>query len=216
MDWFVGVRETQCGVRSGRYVPSALHASPVLSSVEPDDLREIDYAVLAMVGLNGQTAYELSLFSKDGKWGLLGYSRSSLHAIPKRLAGKGYLTSTVEAAEKSGSRRRYHLTDKGHRAVRDWLASGPSLAPVDSELVARVLAGETHQPIEDLLGKLLELRRDVERRNAELKLAELGKPHLDIWQRLAFGYHRHVVEAHARWLGDVERELKQLRRRKRQ
>ncbi len=176
-----------------------------------------EYAVLAMVGLEGATAYELSLFSSSSKWGLLGYSRSALHAIPKRLDREGYLWSTVEKAEKSPSRRRYQLTETGVAAVRQWARSSPALPPVESELVARMLAWDTVRS-DELLETLLRLRPEVERREAELKLADLNTnpvPHAELGRRLAIGLHRHLLDGYTRWLKDVERELRKMRRPKR-
>jgi hypothetical protein len=61
------------------------------------------------------------------------------------------------AAKKGGSRRLYTLTEAGSRAAREWLKSRPVLPPVDSELVARLLADDMLLT-DELFATLLELR----------------------------------------------------------
>ena len=96
------------------YRPSGIGPKSGAESLTP-----IEYSILALVGHDGQTAYDLTLWASSGAWGLLGYSRSSLHEIPKRLEGKGHLRSEEVPAAKGGKRRLYRLTDKGIAAVRE-------------------------------------------------------------------------------------------------
>lgn len=168
--------------------------------------------MLVLVGRNGATAYELSLWTKAGKWGVLGYSRSALNTVPKRLEERGYLRSEAEVG-KSGRRKRYHLTDRGIGAATEWLRLPPALPPVDSELLVRILGYDLLLTTE-FLESFARLQPAIEKRRAQLILDELqpASPDADLSRRLAFSLHRRVLDAHSAWLKEVQRELRKLER----
>jgi len=176
-------------------------------------LTSAEYAVLALVGRDGQTAYDLALWATSSEWGLLGYSRSSLHEIPKRLEERGYLRSKEVPAAKGGKRRLYHLTDKGISAVREWLAAPPGLPAVDSELIVRALSGDLMRT-EEWLESLLALRPAIERRRALLTLAKQKSSSArdESGRSLAFALQDDLLNAYTTWLKRVESELRSVRR----
>lgn len=166
-----------------------------------------------MSGREGHTAYDLAQWANSGEWGLLGYSRSSLYTIPKRLEEQGYLRGEDVRAAKAGSRRLFALTDKGIAAVREWLAVPPELPIVDSELVVRILSADMMRT-EDWLESLLALRPAIELRRAVLTLARHRSRSArdDPARLLAFALHEDLLNAYSAWLKRVESERRTLRR----
>ncbi len=84
-------------------------------------LSPTSYIVLGLLEAAGEaTSYDLKrmvAISLGNFWSL---PHAQLYAEPERLAGGGYLS---ERREEGGRRRRhYRLTDRGQRALRDWLA----------------------------------------------------------------------------------------------
>ena len=171
-------------------------------------LTPIEFAVLALVGRRGQTAYDLALWANSGEWGLLGYSRSSLHEVPKRLERRGHLRGEEVPAAKGGKRRLYRLTDAGVAAVREWLATPPGLPVVDSELVVRTLSRDLMRT-DDWLESLLALRPAIEHRRAVLNLARQKSSSAgnESARLLAFALHEELLNAYTAWLKGVEAEF---------
>jgi len=174
-------------------------------------LTRIQYAVLAICGVSGATAYDLKRVSRTGNWGLLGYSKTQLGQTPKVLAERGLLHAVDDVGQ--GGRRvvRYYATERGLELARGWLAKPPRLPPVDSEAVVRVLADDLLS-LEEVYKNLLPLDDAIKLRRAELDIAEVslddGSPTL----RLAFALQREVLGAYLSWLKQVKKELREHQR----
>ena len=87
-------------------------------------LSPVSYAVLGLIGLRGpSTPYELKRAASRTIAYFWPFPHSQLYSEPMRLAEAGLL---VEARESGGRNRKvYSLTDKGRRALTDWLANPP-------------------------------------------------------------------------------------------
>jgi DNA-binding PadR family transcriptional regulator len=89
-----------------------------------DDVRltPTSYIVLGLLGLAGEaTPYELKRMVAIGVGNLWSLQHAQLYTEPERLARAGYLT---EEREDGGRRRkRYALTERGRRAIAEWVAA---------------------------------------------------------------------------------------------
>jgi PadR family transcriptional regulator, regulatory protein AphA len=83
-------------------------------------LTQTSYVVLGLVERAGEaTPYDLKQIVVATVGGFFSIPHSQLYAEPERLAGAGYLR---ERREPTGRRRKhYTVTDKGRRALAEWL-----------------------------------------------------------------------------------------------
>ncbi len=87
-------------------------------------------------------------------------AESNLYAEPKRLVTAGL----VEAREEwNGDRRRtvYSITDRGREALREWLATPPAAARVESEAHLRLLYAN-YGSKDDLLATIQSIEDDAQ------------------------------------------------------
>jgi PadR family transcriptional regulator AphA len=84
-------------------------------------LTPTSYIVLGLLEVGGEaTPYDLKQLLAESVGNFWTVQHSALYAEPERLAGGGYVS---ERREQGGRRRRrYRITAKGRRALRDWAA----------------------------------------------------------------------------------------------
>jgi DNA-binding PadR family transcriptional regulator len=84
-------------------------------------LTSTSYIVLGLLEAGGEaTPYDLKQLLAESVGNFWTVQHSALYAEPERLAGGGYVS---ERREQGGRRRRrYRITAKGRRALRDWAA----------------------------------------------------------------------------------------------
>jgi DNA-binding PadR family transcriptional regulator len=107
------------------------------------------YAILGMLALRPWSAYELTRQvrrSLDYCWPT---AESVLYEEPKRLVRLGLATATRQPAGRR-SRTVYTITEQGHRALAEWLATPPSPPHVEVEAMLRLLYADQGSK-EDLL-----------------------------------------------------------------
>jgi DNA-binding PadR family transcriptional regulator len=85
-------------------------------------LTQTSYVVLGLVDQAGEaTPYDLKQIVAATVGGFFSIPHSQLYAEPDRLAKAGYLR---ERREQTGRRRKhYAITEKGRRAMKEWLAN---------------------------------------------------------------------------------------------
>jgi PadR family transcriptional regulator AphA len=83
-------------------------------------LTQTSYVVLGLVARAGEaTPYDLKQFVTATIGGFFSIPHSQLYAEPERLAQAGHLS---ERRERTGRRRKhYSVTEKGRKALREWL-----------------------------------------------------------------------------------------------
>jgi DNA-binding PadR family transcriptional regulator len=163
-------------------------------------LTQTSYVVLGLVGRAGEaTPYDLKQIVAATIGGFFSIPHSQLYAEPERLAGAGYLR---ERREQKGRRRKhYSLTEKGRKALADWLATptaelyelrDPGLLKLAFGGVARALAEAQLASHEARLEELRDLERTLEAAGApeeQLLVAQAGIGHareyIRFWRRLA-------------------------------
>ena len=172
-----------------------------------DELTLISYTVLVLVGRQGASPHDLVQMMRVGPI-YHAAAPSQYYAEPKRLARLGLLTSSREPG-KTRPRTVYRLTDAGVAALREWMAEPPPFPRLGGEPHVRVLST-------DLVGEsavrrsLLAMRAEMGELRTTLDAAEKRAeriPHRTKYLLLSHGLARHVLDAYARWLDEVEREL---------
>ena len=134
---------------------------------------------------------------------------SKIYEQPKRLEQLGYLCSEKRPG-KTRERTYYTLTDKGLAALREWLARSSSFPRIQSEVVARVLASDLAEDQRVVAHGLGALRQEIAELTAEIDEDERRAPsipHRERQLKLVRSLGRRLLQAHAQWIDEVEREL---------
>ena len=167
-------------------------------------LTQTSYVVLGLVASAGEaTPYDLKQIVTATIGGFFSIPHSQLYAEPERLADAGHLR---ERREKTGRRRKhYTITEKGRKALADWLATpteelyelrDPGLLKLAFGGDPRTLAEAQLASHEARLEELRGLARSLEAAGApqeQLLVAEAGIGHsreyVRFWKRIAAGRH---------------------------
>ena len=96
-----------------------------------DDLTNVSYVTLALIGDGGASPHDLVDMNRRGGQIYYAVAASRLYAEPKRLETLGYVTSEKRPG-KTRERTFYTLTAKGRAALRDWMLEPPA-APAHPE-----------------------------------------------------------------------------------
>jgi PadR family transcriptional regulator AphA len=170
-------------------------------------LTPFSYVVLTLVGAGGAGPHDIVRMMRQGRvyWAA---AESHYYAEPKRLERLGYLRSEKQPG-RTRERTHYLLTAAGRRALADWAATPAGFPRIQHEAVVRVLAGDLVGD-EAILASLAGLRADLADLSARLDAAEQAAgalPHRARYLRLVHGLGRLLLDAHAQWADEVEREL---------
>jgi PadR family transcriptional regulator AphA len=173
-----------------------------------DRLTPFSFCVLALVGREGAGPHDLARMMRAQGGLYWAAAESQWYAEPKRLERLGLLTSSKEPG-RTTARTQYELTDAGLAALRDWLAEPSSLPRIQHEAIVRLLAADLGDEAA-VLASLEALRGELDERHALLAAAverAADFPHRERYLRLVHRFGELLVEAHERWLDEVEREL---------
>lgn len=168
--------------------------------------------MLTLIGAGGATAHDLVDMTRRGARLYWSAAPSKIYAEPKRLERLGYVTSRREAG-RTRERRRYALTEAGRTALREWIGSPSGFPRIYHEAACRVLAADLADDA-TVLESVRGLREELDELSGLLEEAErvtTSLPHRARNLRLVHSLGRRLVEAHAEWLDEVERELAQER-----
>jgi DNA-binding PadR family transcriptional regulator len=176
------------------------------SYVKPE-LSLFSYEILGLVGRGGAGAHDLLRMARHGR--LLDWAGESRYYVePKRLARLGYLAARKEPG-KTRERTVYAITDKGRRALADYARTPPTVTPLKSEALVRLLicdlVGEqvTRESISALRVDISDLRARLD--ESELRAGDL--PHREKYLLLVARFLREFLDLHERLVADAERTL---------
>jgi PadR family transcriptional regulator AphA len=171
------------------------------------DLTPFSYAVLVLVGQGGAGPHDLVRMARQGPI-YSDFAESQWYAEPKRLARLGYLAARKEPG-RTRERTHYTLTERGREALRVWMAAPTAFSRIQMEPAWRLLAADLVGE-EPVLESLRALRDHVADLRARLDVGEAMAATIPERARYLLLNHalaRRIVQAHADWLDEVEREL---------
>lgn len=165
------------------------------------------YVVLVLVGRGGAGPHDLVRMARQGR--VYGeWAESQWYAEPKRLEKLGYLDSQKEPG-RTRERTHYTLTSRGTDALREWMGEPSGFSRIQLEPALRLLAADLVGE-RAVLASLRGLRGEIDDLYARLETADEVAPtipHRAKYLRLNHRLARKLVDAHAEWLDEVEREL---------
>jgi PadR family transcriptional regulator, regulatory protein AphA len=168
-------------------------------------LSPFSYAVMAVVGRDGASGSELVQMAAGGAPFFWTGAASHVLRTARRLADDGYLSARTEPA-KTRPRTVYELTDKGHEAVRDWLAEPSRFPGIQHEAAIRLWASDLGD-IDTVLESLRALHDELPRLEALCDFHEQRAhtiPHRTTAIMLNHSLARRLIQAHQAWIDEVE------------
>lgn len=167
------------------------------------------YAVLGLIQMLGEaTPYELKSALEASVANFWPVQHTTFYGEPARLAKAGYLT---EDQEETGRRRkRYRITERGGRALAEWVAEPTFRAPqLRDEQMLRIFLGADPRPLlERRLAwhreKLAELEGYLTAVRKGEDEAGMGSPGAELALIGGTIYHRTLGESLARYVEDGE------------
>jgi DNA-binding PadR family transcriptional regulator len=173
------------------------------------ELTDLSYVVMNLIGRNGAGPHDLVQMARRGQRLYWAGADSKIYEQPKRLEKLGYLTSE-KTPGKTRERTHYRLTDKGVRALQEWLALPSHFPRIQNEAAIRVQASDLAEDPSVILQSLKPLREDIVELTAILDEAEEREPqfpHRRRQLRLLHSLGRRILRAHLDWIEEVEQEL---------
>jgi DNA-binding PadR family transcriptional regulator len=173
------------------------------------ELTGLSYVVMNMIGRNGACPHDLVQMARREQRLYWAGAESKIYEQPKRLEKLGYLTSQ-KTPGKTRERTHYQLTDKGVRALQDWLALRSPFPRIQNEAAIRIQASDLANDPSVILGSLQPLREEINELAATLDESESGEsPSADRRRQLKLLHSlgRRLLRAHLEWIEEVEQEL---------
>jgi DNA-binding PadR family transcriptional regulator len=174
-----------------------------------EDLNNVSYVTLVLIGEGGASPQDLVDMHRRGAQIYYSVAASRLYAEPKRLEKLGYVSSEKRPG-KTRERTFYTLTAKGQEALRAWIVEPPALPRIQNEAIVKLLAGDILEDDGRLLEALLHLRGEIEAQQAKLDEARErleGIPHRRKYLLLINELGNGLMQLHRDWLDSIEREL---------
>jgi DNA-binding PadR family transcriptional regulator len=179
----------------------------------PDDLNNVSYVTLALIGRGGASPQDLVDMLRRGGQIYYSVAPSRLYAEPKRLQKLGYVSSEKRPG-KTRERTFYTLTEKALDALKQWAVEPPAPPRIQNEAIVKLIAGDVVGDDERLLEALLALRPEIDAQEAKLDEARRrleSLPHRRTYLLLTHDLGRRLLQAQREWLDEVERELGRAR-----
>jgi PadR family transcriptional regulator, regulatory protein AphA len=173
-----------------------------------NELTPLSFAVLAIVGDEGASAYEIVQVAERVQRLYWAGAASKLYAEPKRLERLGYLISEPRQGKRR-QRPHYTLTERGRTALEDWLGSPSTFSRIQSEAALRVFA-QSLAPDGRVLDSLRAMREDISALTSAIDsrdAAPAAFPDRQEEVALMRSLARRLLRAHLEWVEEVEATL---------
>jgi DNA-binding PadR family transcriptional regulator len=173
------------------------------------DLNGLSYVVMMLIGRNGASAHDLVQMARRGQRLYWSGAASKMYAEPKRLERLGYLRSRIEPG-KTRQRTYYTLSQQGLAAMQEWLARPSAFTKIQSEAAVRIQGSDLASNPQVVATSIAAMRVEIEEQERMLEEGELRAhmfPHRELQLRLLRSLGRRLLQAHADWIDEIEREL---------
>lgn len=173
------------------------------------ELTGLSYVVMNMIGPNGAGPHDLVQMARREQRLYWAGAESKIYEQPKRLEKLGYLTSR-KTPGKTRERTHYQLTEKGVRALQEWLVLRSPFPRIQNEAAIRIQASYFANDPSVILRSLQPLREEIAELAATLDESESGEapsPDRQRQLKLVHSLGRRLLRAHLEWIEEVEQAL---------
>ena len=167
------------------------------------------YAVLGLLTFGEMSGYDVSKVAEQSIAFFFTPAKSQIYSELRRLVSLGFATEREVEQDRRPDKRLYRITDRGRRALREWLETGEGEGgEIKSPFLVKVFFG-AHMSRNALLAQVREMRRrDAEQLQVLKEIETLIKdqdemffPNLTL--RCGLAHTRALI----RWEDEVIREL---------
>ena len=172
------------------------------------ELTGLSYVVMNLIGRDGACPHDLVQMARREQRLYWAGAESKIYEQPKRLEKLGYLTSQ-KTPGKTREKTHYQLTDKGVRALQEWLSLRSPFPRIQNEAAIRIQASDLAKDPSVILKSLQPLREEITELAATLDESENGEPQCPDRRnlKLVHSLGRRLLRAHLEWIEEVEQEL---------
>lgn len=175
------------------------------------------FALLGILSLCPGSGYDIKKMVESSIGYFWSESYGRIYPLLEQLTQEGLIRPQRQHRTSRRERQSYAITEKGSKALEDWLRREPRLEPNRSELLLKVFFSK-RVPVEIVSSHVLERKRTEERNLAryakvEEQLRETHAGHLELpyWlSTLSFGRHR--SEAIVAWCDETVRRFSQVKK----
>lgn len=131
-------------------------SNPAMTDIEPLELTPTAWSILGFLSLHPRSGYEIREAAKRSVRMFWGISDGQLYPQLKVLESL-QLIEAPQGAEGPRARQRWHLTDKGRNALRQWLATPSAPIQIRDENLVKFLFASREGP--EMIVNLIRERR---------------------------------------------------------
>lgn len=173
------------------------------------------YAIMGMLSMGPVSGYDIKKRFEKSLSYFWNESYGQIYPILKKLAEQGLATRSIEKQTGKPDRHSYALTDKGRKALQDWMVQ-----PVDSqigrhEILLKLFFGQQVSLADNIrqVEHFRELQsqklKEIKATGKLLKTDYESNPALPYWL-ITVRYGLHVNRAYLRWCKETLTILKEL------
>lgn len=174
-------------------------------------INKTQFAVLGCLNIRPMSAYEVKQFMARSTQYFWMEHEAQLYPTLKKLTADQLVNAKEEAAQKSGVRVIYEITDKGLEAFRDWLCRKTDTAPYRNEFLLKLFFGNEMDQLV-LLERIKEYQTEAKSNLSHFQsiTEELGNAPVKrqpyILATIKYGIH--IMKAEIAWCDEVIQLIK--------
>ena len=166
------------------------------------------YAIMGILSMGPMSGYDIKKKFEQSLSYFWSESYGQIYPILKKLAQQGLATRSIERHEGKPNRHIYELTDKGQKALQDWMIQPVGRLIGRHEILLKLFFG--HQVSrEDNIRQVEHFRELQSQKLKELKASEgmlkadyKDNPNLTYWL-MTLRYGQYVNRAYLRWCDET-------------
>jgi DNA-binding PadR family transcriptional regulator len=175
------------------------------------------FALLGILSLCPGSGYDIKKMVESSIGYFWSESYGRIYPLLKQLAKEGLIRPQRENHDGRRERQAYAITEKGAKALEEWLRKSPRLEPNRSELLLKMFfSGRV--PVDIALAHLVE-RKQIEEHNLvryakveeQLRQKHAGHPELPYWLSTV-SYGRHRSEGIVMWCTETLARFSQIKK----
>lgn len=175
------------------------------------------YAIMGILSMGPMSGYDIKKKFEESLSYFWSESYGQIYPILKKLAQQGLATRSIERQEGKPDRHIYTLTDKGQKALQDWM-----IQPVGSqigrhEILLKLFFGQQIS-LTDNIRQIKNFQKLQAQRLKEIKATEKllksdykDNPNLSFWL-MTVRYGQHLNQAYLQWSKETLAALRRMKK----
>ena len=174
------------------------------------------YAIMGILSMGPMSGYDIKKKFEQSLSYFWSESYGQIYPILKKLAQQGLATRSIERHEGKPDRHIYALTDKGQKALQDWMIQPVGRQIGRHEILLKLFFGQ-QVSLTDNIRQIEHFRKLQSQKLKEIKATEdllkadyKDNPNLSYWL-MTVRYGQHVNQAYLQWSKETLAALRGMR-----